>query len=341
MDESGNVNINRLLDGKTLLSLDKYYPKDSATIATQEKHSADAVMRSPAVVAEDLNYVMPLGRVIGINLISWHSVDEFYVHLKEQQTSFAEFQKSVQVVPKIPITFRVAPGFLVLTPNAGTGQHYRAEVYDYNEKLHKYKVFFVDLGVRAIVPADQLFENPFLLTQVPKFSHKCCLVDREKLGPGLRDPEAMKRIGAIIQGAVNLTCNVKERLKDDLNVIQMTIDGRDWLQLICEKEKVPTNGALSPRGGEKVAANANECLANNCAADGAPGGSKVNPEILKNQKLWINPVDFLSKDVFRFSIKDVKGSGVVGDLLKGALEKGAVQLGTFMAVEVVRVTNQM
>lgn len=329
--------INRLLDGQGPLCLDQYYLKTKATSATNgNAPGLSSVAAMAMTTATDLNYVIPLGQNISINLVSWFSVDEFYVHLKEQQTSFSEFLKSVQMVPKVPIrSHPVGRGTLVLTIYPTTGLYYRAEVYDHNEKLQKYKVVFTDIGVRGIVTVDQLFENPFPVTKVPKFSHKCCLVDREKLGR-LRDPEAMKEIGAIIQGAVQLTCNVKERLKDDLNVIRVTVDGRDLLEKICEDEEEGTvkNEPIS-RATTKTAAD-RESEVNN-EGGGGDGKGQAAAELLRNQKLWIKPVDFLSKDVFRFSIKDIKG----GHLYKGAYERGAVHLGIYTAVEVVRITNQM
>lgn len=326
LDREENVIINQLLDGHSPLCLDKYYLNSATTSTKREPVIATSNVEPEEPRNEAIrNYVMPLAQVINVNLVSWTSIDEFYLHLKEQQTSFSEFVKSCQVVPKIPIRQQVPRGSLVMTKYSTTGLYYRAEIYDYNEKLFKYKLVFVDIGIRAIVSADQLFKNPFLFTNVPKFSHKCCLVDREKVAGGLRDPEAMKRIGAIIQGARELTCTVKERLKDDLNVIQMTIDGTDLLETICTadldgKETIVQVPAVNGERG----------------IIGASNNDKTKLEMLKNQKLWIKPVDFLSKEVFRFSIKDMKG-----DLHKGAFDRGAVHLGIYTAVEVVRVANQM
>ena len=67
-------------------------------------------------------------------------------------------------------------------------------------------------------------------------------------------------------------------------------------------------------------------------------GSKINPELLRNQRLWIKPVDFLSKEIFRFSVRGVKNGS---ELFKGTFEKGAVHMGNYTAVEVSRVVNQM
>lgn len=340
LDHSGTVIINRLLDGQSPLSLDKYYLEQDKKSNKSATTNGNVIMQSSNNVPTnnnnnshtvDLNYVMPVGRVISINLVSWVSPDEFYVQLKDQQTSFSEFIKSVQVVPRTAIRQRVPAGTLVLTTYATTGLQYRAEVGDYNETLHKYKVFFVDIGVRAIVSADQVYENPFLLTKVPKFSHKCCLVDRETVkGSTSKDPLEVERIGAILKGAVEMQCCVQERLNEGtLNVVQVKIDGKDLLETINaskvkEVMEIPTKA---------------EFLVNNEGVNTISAKEKQNPEMmLRNQKLWIKPVDFLSKEIFRFSIKDVKG----GDLYKGAYEKGAaVHLGTYTAVEVTRIENQM
>lgn len=348
LDHSGTVIINRLLDGQSPLSLDKYYLEQDKKSNKSATTNGNVIMTTsnnvPASPTNnnnnnshtvDLNYVMPLGRVISINLVSWVSPAEFYVQLKDQQTSFSEFIKSVQVVPRTAIRQRVPAGTLVLTTYATTGLQYRAEVGDYNETLHKYKVFFVDIGVRAIVSADQVYENPFLLTKVPKFSHKCCLVDRETVKGDRKDPLEVERIGAILKGALEMQCCVQERLNDGtLNVVQVRIDGKDLLETI-NASRVKEEVAETPTKAE--------FLVNNDGVDASMhngrGQAKQNPEMmLRNQKLWIRPVDFLSKEIFRFSIKDVKG----GDLYKGAYEKGAgVHLGTYTAVEVTRIENQM
>lgn len=316
--------INQALDGQSPLSLDQYY---GIVISNREEEELEDKLAVEA-------YVMPLGQLLQVNLVSWVSVDEFYVHLKEQQRSFSEFVKTAQAVPRQKINFSpVSNGSLILAAYSKTGLLYRAEIFDYHQQLHKYKVIFVDIGVRAIVSADQVYENPFPFTQVPKFSHKCCLVDREKLA-GNRNPEAVKKIGAIIKEATKVACTVKERLKDDLNVVQVTIDGEDLLETVCQEDR-----KIVVHGIAKADVSVNN-VGKNGGGDGASTpitvSNKMNPEMLKNQKLWIKPVDALSKNVFRFSIKDFKS-----ELFKGASEAGTIHMGVYTSVEVVRVENQM
>lgn len=319
--------INQALDGQSPLGLDQYYEN---VISNGNSEAVVAVEEKNQLFVE--TYVMPLGQIMQVNLVSWVSVDEFYVHLKQQQRSFSEFVQTAQAVPRQKINYSPVPnGTIILAPYSTTDLLYRAEVFDYNQKLHKYKVMFVDIGVRAIIPADQVYENPFLFTSVPKFSHKCCLVDREKLA-GNRNPEAVKRIGAIIKDATKVSCTVKERLKGDLNVVRVTIDGKDLLETVCQDD---TKIAVLGVGNSERA----DVSVNNVGKDGGgdvAGSKEINPEMLKNQKLWIKPVDALSKNVFRFSIKDFKS-----ELLKGASEAGTIHMGVFTSVEVVRIENQM
>lgn len=349
------MDICRLLDGQSPLSLDKYYlptvtpGTQSAGNTVKEEEQQQEISGSSQ---EAISYVMPMGRELSVNLVSWVSVDEFYVHLKEQQRSFAEFVKTCQQVPKIPVRNVLTAGTVVLTTYSTTGLYYRAEIHDYNEKLQKYKVVFTDIGVRAIVAADQLYENPFAVTQVPKFSHKCCLVDREKLAGVVKDQEAMKRIGAIIQAAVDVKACVKERLKADLNVLQVTIDGKELWQEVVRVERgdavvenangatvIHNDGRVEKGGGDGAGDSPIRSVELGLVSSPTGDSGKLNPEMLKNQKLWMKPVDFLSKEVFRFSIRDIKGAA--GELYKGTFERGAVHLGIYAPVEVVRITNQM
>lgn len=331
MDEQKNVIINKCLKEDGPLSLDKYYLKSATNGHEMSTNNNQSSSERNEPANGDLNYVMPLGQAVAISVVNWISANEFYVHLKEQKRSFSEFIKSLQGIPKTLAAGRVANGQVVLTIYSLTGLYYRAEIVDYNDQLRKYKVFFSDIGIRAIVSADQVYKNPLSFATVPKFTHTCCLVDREKLPPNA-SAEAEKRIAAIIQNATEVKSVVKERIKGDVNVITVTIDGMDLLGRVWEE-----NGA--------------ECKGRNNSAslivnqiDNVPvvtslrenENNKLDPEILKNQTLWIKPVDFLSKDVFRFSIKDIKG-----DFYKGTHPSGVVVLGNYMAMEVTKIENQM
>lgn len=102
---------------------------------------------------------------------------EFYVYPKSREPEVTEMMKSIQRFyrNKAPIYDSPAVDSYVIVRNQQDQNLYRARVMAHNEKLHKFKVCLIDLGKKAIVTVDLIWEMEKRFAKLPVIVVRCTL----------------------------------------------------------------------------------------------------------------------------------------------------------------------
>ncbi|XP_055698419.1 maternal protein tudor isoform X2 [Phlebotomus papatasi] len=171
---------------------------------------------------------------IDVILIYWMDPEEFYVQLKAHFTEYEAMMREIQdfYPGKRPIGgTRYENGWCVIARNSRDEMLYRAKVCDYNKKLNKYKVLFVDRGYRGVVTPDLMWPMTEKFMKLPSMAIKCSLAYNVVLDFERQD--IFPHIGNYVNDTMAITCKFHE-VQDNVHLVKMNVDKGDLLEALVK-----------------------------------------------------------------------------------------------------------
>lgn len=171
---------------------------------------------------------VPTNSVSHVNLVTWTSPFEFYVHLKSMEIELDEMMGKIQKFyrSRKPIKSKPPIGAFVIARKSADNDMKRAKIIDYNEHKEKYRVQFIDYGTKSTCSLCDLFEIEHSFTLLPAIAIKCSL---KNVVLNKSVTEIMNKIHLYIgKGDEKIECHFDDAKSAEGKVFPKTIvNGRD------------------------------------------------------------------------------------------------------------------
>ncbi|XP_059610056.1 maternal protein tudor isoform X2 [Phlebotomus argentipes] len=162
----------------------------------------------------------------------WMDPEEFYVQLTAQRDEYEAMMREIQeeYVGKRPIgSTRYENGWCVIARHSRDEVLYRAKVYDYNRKLNKYKVLFVDRGNRGVVTPDLMWPIMERFMKLPSMAIRCSLANNVPLN--FEQQDISPQISNYVNDTMKITCKFNE-LVNGVHLVSVNAKRGDLLNAL-------------------------------------------------------------------------------------------------------------
>lgn len=158
---------------------------------------------------------------------------EFYVRPKARESEIVEMMKSIQRFYRNKSSIYDNPSVdsYVIVRNQQDQTLYRARVMAYNEERQKFKVCLVDLGKKAIVTLEHIWEMEKRFAKLPIVVVRCTLPNAVL---NLTPQEIQSKIDDYIQPGREICCAFVAVSSDEIYSVDMSIGGMDLRQTLID-----------------------------------------------------------------------------------------------------------
>lgn len=181
-----------------------------------------------------------------MTIVEWRSPLEFYVQLKSMDSKCDEMMFQIQKFyrKRSTIQSKVPIGSLVMVRHRADSVIKRAKIIDYNDKLDKYRVQFIDYGSKALCLSSEMYEFEKSFIQLPAMAIYCTFGDVILNKSVL---EIDEKVHSLIKGIEEFECTVVGNVNGKL-IIDLIANGNN-LKDILLREQFLTN---LPKGKQRI-----------------------------------------------------------------------------------------
>lgn len=119
-------------------------------------------------------------------------------------------------------------GSYVIVKNKNDNIFYRCKIFDYNEKLQKYKIHFIDIGNKSICTLNDIFDVEKQFTKLPIMAIRCGLPN---VIVNCEQNDVVKCIDKYQLENNNILCEF-QITNNDITFVELFIDGNKLTNLL-------------------------------------------------------------------------------------------------------------
>ncbi|GAB0088379.1 hypothetical protein DMENIID0001_027840 [Sergentomyia squamirostris] len=260
---------------------------DDSGSASQEPKTVESSisLSSTDFRAADINFDIDFDVIFTF----WMDPDEFYVQIKTNLTDYDAMQKEIQRFynGKKPIgALHYENGWCVIARSSRDELLHRAKVCDYNKKLNKYKVLFVDRGYRGVVTPDFMWPITEAFLKLPTMAIRCSLANNVTLD--FDQQNIFNHMDKYVNDAMNIKCKFNA-VKDKIYAVTVTVDCGNLLQAFV-------NDGLVKMPTENVVAHADVDI-------DAHADIEINAQLLVGQTILVKLMNIESLEKFEIMLE--------------------------------------